>query len=87
MKNIFYGKTCLPFPEHDIVDLLHNFLEMRVHMQRIVSTDKEPNLTEILELMLENETDTCVVKAFSPLGMITVEINILDFMLKEDIQC
>jgi hypothetical protein len=59
---------------------------MRVHMQRIVSTDKEPNLTEILELMLENETDTCVVKAFSLLGMITVEINILDFMLKEDIQ-
>jgi hypothetical protein len=55
-------------------------------MERIVTTNKEPRLLELLELMLDNRSDTCIIKAVSPMGLVTLEVNILEFLLKEDVQ-
>jgi hypothetical protein len=56
-------------------------------MHSIVSVDKEPRLLEILEMMIEKDTDTCIIKAVSQFGLVTLEVNILEFFVKEDMPC
>lgn len=86
-ENKFTREICLSFLHYDILDLLDIFnrkegKNMRVHMH-----DRAPTITEVLQKMWENDTETAIIRAIGPGGTVTLEISIVDIDIKEENLC